>query len=64
MECPKGSTCKELIHQVHTYAKAKEWFNEVTEDHLPIIVRQTVADGGRTRFTIYDKNNNLINTRG
>jgi len=60
---PKGGPVIESTHSVKTLAKAQEWYSDCTEDDLPILVLQQNADT-RLRIRIYDKNNNLITSRG
>jgi len=64
MECPKGSECKESSHQVKTAQKATEWFDGVTENDLPLTIRQVTSSDGRVMIKVYDRNQNLIHKRG
>ena len=64
MECPRGSYCTELEHDVKTYKKASEWLPGVFHADLPIKIRRMRASNGRTMVEIYNCNGELINKRG
>lgn len=64
MECPKGSECRESSHAVKTADKATEWFDGVSENDLPLTIRQTTSSDGRVMIRVYDKDKKLIHQRG
>jgi len=64
MECPKGSTCSDSDHTVKTLKMAKEWFEDITEDQIPIRVNQLTASNGRVQITIRDNTGSIVHTRG
>ena len=64
MICPKGSECTETTHEVKTMAGAREWFDNVNESDLPIIVNQVKSTDGRLMIKIYSKDKQLIHSRG
>lgn len=64
MICPKGSECRESVHEVRTLDKAREWFPGVTEDQLPLLVNQHKSSDGRLYISVYSKDRRLIYKRG
>lgn len=38
--CPCGGPLKDSSHEVKTLSKAREWFADIPEVHLPILVQQ------------------------
>jgi len=49
---------------VKTADKATEWFDGVTENDLPLTIRQTTSSDGRVMIKVYDKDKKLIHQRG
>ena len=64
MMCDKGSTCKELSHEVLTLDGALSWHKSITVEMLPITINQLTANNGRVLITIFDNSGNLVHTRG
>ena len=56
--------CTESEHLVKTFAKAKEWYEGVVEDDLPITVQKFKAADGRRLVKIYNRENEKIHQRG
>jgi hypothetical protein len=53
MQCKCGAETSYQQHEVKTMAKASEWFAEVKESQLPIIVGQDKCPGcGRIAYGI------------
>jgi hypothetical protein len=64
MECPRGSIVTESTHTVKTLDKARDWFDDITSDDLPITVNQFKSGNGRLRVQIYNNKGRLIHNRG
>ena len=53
MQCKCGAETKIQQHQVKTMAAASEWFDEIEEAQLPILVDQDKCPGcGRIAYSI------------
>jgi len=64
MECPRGSETTESTHTVKTFEKAREWYQYVDVQDLPIKIEQNKAFNGRLAITIRDKDGYIIHKRG
>ena len=64
MDCPRGSICTESTHEVKTIDKAREWLDSAKDEHLPLTINQWKGEGGRIRVKIYDRDKNILETRG
>ena len=63
MVCPNGSEMKHSEHQVKTMKKALEYY-PADESHLPITIEMHTAYNGRVFLRIWDKDNNIVFTKG
>jgi hypothetical protein len=63
MVCPNGSEMKHSEHQVKTMKKALEYY-PADESHLPITIEMHTAYNGRVFLRIWDKNGNIVFTKG
>jgi hypothetical protein len=64
MQCPRGSEITTSEHQIKTLKNAQDWYEDVIEQDLPILIIKQKAANGRLRITIKDKNGKLIHQRG
>ncbi len=65
MLCPCGSETRNQQHEVRTKAKALEWFAEVKDGELPILVNQDKCPGcGRLAYSVYTSSRHKVYERG
>lgn len=64
MQCPKGGQLTESSHTVKTLAKAKDWYDGVSEKDLPITVEKKTTTDGRIHYKVFDGDGVKIYNKG
>ena len=64
MQCKCGGTMREGTHKVSTIKGAKDWYEEITEEQLPIKIMQNQCECTRTQYVVADKNGEILKRFG
>lgn len=65
MQCSCGANTVNLVHEVKTLKKSREWCGGVMPKHMPIQVdRDQCPSCGRERLMVWDRLHSLILKRG
>ena len=59
-----GNPMTESEHEVKTLDTAINWYSDVTELDLPILVRQWKASNGRIMYWVYNCDKKLLHKHG